>query len=67
MDRIIVYRNFKQVQDALFNLSYLKEKMLQYIDPITLDQPTDGSHQSLLKKADICFIRNVFMGAKIYN
>lgn len=41
MDRIIVYRNFKQVQDALFNLSYLKEKMLQYIDPITLDQPTD--------------------------
>lgn len=49
MDRIIVYRNFKQVQDVLFNLSYLKEKMLQYVDPITLDQPKDVAIDVFLK------------------
>ena len=35
MDRIELYRSFQQTQDELFNLSHLREKMLQYVDPIT--------------------------------
>ena len=35
MDRIALYRSFQQTQDELFNLSHLREKMLQYVDPIT--------------------------------
>ena len=35
MDRIELYRSFQQTQDELFNLSHLREKKLQYVDPIT--------------------------------
>ena len=38
MDRIVVYGSFQHWQDELFDLSHLKGKKLQYVDPTSLDQ-----------------------------
>ena len=38
MDRIVTYKGFQQTQEELFDLSHLKEKVLQYVDPVTLNQ-----------------------------
>ena len=51
MDRIVIYRSFQQTQDELFHLSHLKEKMLQYVDPITLDQGKDAAINVFEKKS----------------
>ena len=65
MHRIVVYGSFQQTQDELFNLSHLKEKMLQYVDPITLNQLKDAAINISEKRIEFCFIRNVFGGATI--
>ena len=39
--RIVVYRSFQQNQEENFDLSYWREKMLQHIDSITLNQLKD--------------------------
>ena len=51
MDRIVAYRGFQQKQDKRFSLSHLKEKMLQYVDPITLDQLKDVAINVFQKKS----------------
>ena len=64
--RIVVYGSFQQTQNELFDLSHLKEKMLQYVDPITLNQLKDAAINIFEKKNnEFCFIRNVFGGATI--
>ena len=65
MHRIAVYGSFQQTQDELFDLSHLKEKLLQYVDPITLNQLKDTAINIFEKKIEFCFIRNVFGGATI--
>ena len=63
LHRIVVYGSFQQTQDELFDLSHLKEKMLQYVDPITLNQLKVAAINIFEKKKEFCFIRNVFGGA----
>ena len=65
MHRIVVYGSFQQTQGELFDLSHLKEKMLQYVNPITLNQLKDAAINIFFKKIEFCFIRNVFGGATI--
>ena len=43
IDRIVVYRSFQQTEDELFRLSHLKEKVLQYANPATLNQLKDAA------------------------
>ena len=50
MHRIVVYGSFQQTQDELFDLSHLKEKMLQYVDPVTLNQLKDAAINIFEKK-----------------
>ena len=39
---IVVYKSFQQKQEEFFYLSHLKEQMLQYVDPLTLNQLKDA-------------------------
>ena len=55
------------MQDEFFDLSHLKEKMLQYVDPITLGQLEDAAINVFEKKIKFCSIINVSGRAKIYN
>ena len=55
IDRIIVYRSFHQNQEKIFNLSHLKEKTLQHVDSVTLNQLTDASLKVLEKKSRFTF------------
>ena len=66
MDRIVVYRSFQQTEDELFCLSHLKEKVLQYVNPITLNQLKDAAI-NVHKKIEFCLIGNVFGRTRIYN
>ena len=42
IERIVIYRSFQQSQEELFDLSHLKEKMLQYVDSVTLNRLKDA-------------------------
>ena len=35
IERIVIYHSFQQNQDQLFDLSHLKDKMLQFVDKVT--------------------------------
>ena len=35
IERIVIFRSFQQNQDHLFDLSHLKDQMLQFVDPVT--------------------------------
>ena len=43
IDRTVVYRSLQQTQDELFDSCHLKEKILQYVNSITLDQLKDSA------------------------
>ena len=59
IDRISIYRRFQQNQNEIFDLSHLNEKMLQYIDPVTLNQLKDADIKEL-EKIKICTQQNIF-------
>ena len=42
LDRIAIFRSFQQQEDQLLDLSHLNNKMLQYVDRITLKQLKDA-------------------------
>ena len=45
MERIVIYRSFQQNQEELGlnqDLNHLKERMLQYVDSVTLNQLKDA-------------------------
>ena len=42
MERIVIYRSFQQNQEELSDLNHLKERMLQYVDSVTLNQLKDA-------------------------
>ena len=60
MDRVVTYRSFQQTQNELFDLSHLKEEVLQYVDPVTLNQLKNAAINVYEKKIEFCFIGNVF-------
>ena len=41
IERIVIFCTFQQNQDQLFYLSHLKDQMLEFVDPITLNQLKD--------------------------
>ena len=41
IERIVIFHSFQQKQDRLFVLSHFKNQMLQFVDPITLNQLKD--------------------------
>ena len=42
IERIVIYRSFQQSLEELFDLSHLKEKMLQHVYSVTLNQIKDA-------------------------
>ena len=41
IERIVIFRSFQQYQDLNFDLSHLKDQMLQFVDPVMLNQLKD--------------------------
>ena len=42
IERIVIFREFQEKQDQLFDFSHFKNQMLQFVDPITLNQLKDA-------------------------
>ena len=59
IEGIVVYRNFQQNSDIICNVYHLNEKMLNYLDVVTLNQLKDA-HINLKKKYFILLFLNCF-------
>ena len=53
IEQIVIYRSFHQRQDELFDLSHLKQKMLQYTDYVMLNQLKDAGLTVHEKKSSL--------------
>ena len=62
IERIVIFREFQEKQYQLFDFSHFKNQMLQFVDPITLNQLKDACLKVYNKKTHLlyqkCFLLN---------
>ena len=62
---ISIYRSFQQNQNEIFDLSHLNEKMLQYVDPVTLNKLKDVDIKVLEEKFSFALNEMFSIGLKL--
>ena len=65
IEKILVVRSFNHTFEQLSDVSYLKDEMLPFIDPIKAIQLRDCAAAVFIKRTKIFSERNVFLRVEI--